>query len=119
MAYKAGTSVTEESAGTWLQRELSARRNHVLTHDPMAEHTSTMEEVLGCPTVIVCTDWPEYRALKFSKGTLVIDPYGITAKQEKESVPAQYDLSSTEGTIFSYTGQPQDAPGCVIGKVDG
>ena len=78
MAYKVNTPLTEESAGAIIQAALVERGQTVLTHDVMAEHSHTMEEVIACETVVIACDWPLYRELRFDAGTLVIDPYGVT-----------------------------------------
>jgi len=74
-AYKPGTNVTEESPASRIAKLLPGRV--IKTHDPMASHSHSLEEVLACPILIVATAWPEYAALKFSEETFLIDPMRV------------------------------------------
>jgi len=74
-AYKPGTTVTEESPASSISKFLSGRV--IKTHDPMAPHSHSLEEVLACPILIVATAWPQYAALKFPEETLLIDPMRV------------------------------------------
>ena len=80
LAYKAGTAITEESAGMALMTELRAMGRTVRVHDPliMAEH---LEEVLASRTIIVTIDSAEYRGLQVKPGQFLIDPMRITEKE--------------------------------------
>lgn len=73
MAYKVGTGVTEESAGTKLAKLLRELGRTVFTDDPTYV-VREIERALECPTVIIACPWPEYAGLRFSKGTKVIAP---------------------------------------------
>ena len=78
MAYKTGTAITEESAGTKLADWFAARRWLVKTHDPRAKCTSTVDEILKwAAVVIVACDHAEYRDLEIPEGVKLIDPYGV------------------------------------------
>src|SRR6266550_2133000 len=80
LTYKAGTAITEESAGMALMTELRAMGRTVRVHDPliMAEH---LEEVLACRTIVVTIDGAEYRGLQVKPGQFLIDPMRITEKE--------------------------------------
>jgi UDPglucose 6-dehydrogenase len=60
-AYKEGTAVTDESPGLRIKNLLPGRV--IKTHDPMAPHSHTLEEVVACDILIVATPWPEYAAI--------------------------------------------------------
>ena len=75
-AYKAGTSVADESLGTWLKMALVNAGRKVRIHDVMAPHTHSIEEVLACPVVVLATAWPEYTKLTLN-GSVLIDPMGV------------------------------------------
>ncbi len=76
LAYKAGTAITEESAGMALMTELRNMGRTVKVHDPliMAEH---LEEVLASRTIVVTIDSAEYRGLRVKPGQFLIDPMRI------------------------------------------
>lgn len=74
-AYKEGTAVTEESPGLRIKDLLQTRV--VKTHDPMAPHSHSLEEVLACDILIVATAWPEYQTLRFSETQVLIDPMHV------------------------------------------
>jgi len=83
LAYKPGTSLTDESAGMFWRHALKCRGRRVKCHDPQAEHDSTVEEVLACETVIVACPWPQYRDLRVPDGTVVLDPSDIVQTVER------------------------------------
>jgi UDPglucose 6-dehydrogenase len=83
LSYKAGTPVTEQSAGIALKQELLAKGRTVKAHDPLLAPDG-LAEVLKCRTIIVTTDCPEYRKLLyFEKETFLIDPMGVVALQSE------------------------------------
>jgi hypothetical protein len=49
----------------------------VKTHDPIAQHSHSLEEVLACPILIIATPWPEYQSLPVSEETFLIDPMRV------------------------------------------
>jgi UDPglucose 6-dehydrogenase len=77
LAYKPGTALTEESAGSYWKHTLQSSGRRVKAHDPMAPHPNKIEDVLACPTIIVACGWPEYETLNIPKTTVLIDPMGI------------------------------------------
>lgn len=78
LAYKPGTPITDEAAGSWWLQALRSRGRRVKAHDPLAPHPNELEEVLACPTVIVACGWPEYKRITVRPGTVVIDLAGET-----------------------------------------
>lgn len=80
MAYKPGTSITDESPGSRIHSLLRTQRI-VKTHDPMAPHSHSLEEVLACPILIVAAAWPEYEALSFDASTVLVDPMRVVKKR--------------------------------------
>lgn len=78
MAYKPGTTVTEESMGRKLLVALRAEGVRVVTHDPVAE--SVYADAQRCidhsTAVVIATPYPEY-AKQIYCGKLVIDPWGV------------------------------------------
>lgn len=82
LAYKAGTTVMEESAGLALKIALVGKGRNVKSHDPLiAPHG--LEGALNCRTVVVMLDCAEYRGHQFRPEQFVIDPWGITEKQKE------------------------------------
>lgn len=79
-AYKPGTSNTDESPASMISNLLQGRI--IKTHDPMAKHSHSLEEVLACSILIVATAWPEYTSLKYAKDTLLIDPMYVVKMRE-------------------------------------
>ena len=80
MAYKPGTSVTEESAGAKIAGALTHRFGIASRwHDPgvLGALGTTIEDVMGCEVVVIACPHPEYADLEFSPETRVIDPSGI------------------------------------------
>lgn len=78
-AYKAGTCITEESAGVKLRQFFVSIGRSVKQHDPLnsMEGPHSIEEVLRCPVIIVALDAPQYHNLKIPSGTRLIDPMGV------------------------------------------
>lgn len=77
-AYKPGTGITEESAGTKIAAMLPDRT--VKTHDPIAPHSHSLEEVLACDVIVVATPWPDYEKVPYADGLMGkawIDPMGV------------------------------------------
>jgi UDPglucose 6-dehydrogenase len=79
LSYKAGTSFTEDAAGMLLRQRLKATGRIVRAHDPRVA-MDELKDVLASKIVIVTTDEPEYRELRFGPDTFLIDPMAITAK---------------------------------------
>jgi UDPglucose 6-dehydrogenase len=77
MAYKPGTSLTDDSLGSWLQATLARKGYIVRTHDPLAEHTNMLDEVLSCQLLIVACAHKEYAELRIPNYKTIIDPAGI------------------------------------------
>lgn len=82
-AYKPGTPHTDRSPALRLKCYLEAKGRTVLTHDPQAAHSHTLEEVLQCETVVVMTDWPEYRELEIPATANLIDPAAVIRKNQR------------------------------------
>lgn len=82
LAYKAGTAITEESAGIALKTALMDSGRTVKVHDPLVSPQG-LEEVLACRTIVITTDCAEYRALEFGPGKTLIDPLCITETQKE------------------------------------
>lgn len=78
LAYKAGTVISEESAGMKILNALWQIKRVVKAHDPMMPETVSLETALRCHTVVVTTDAPEFRDLRFPSGTVLIDPFQVT-----------------------------------------
>lgn len=78
LAYKSGSSINECSPGEWWRQALMSRGRTVKVHDPLCEHTHTIEQVLQCATVIIACDSPEYRSITIPRDTVLIDLMGIT-----------------------------------------
>jgi UDPglucose 6-dehydrogenase len=76
LAYKPGAAIDDESPGSWWAQALRSRGRTVLTHDPVVSHTSSLEDVLACDTVIVACSCPEYSEIVVKEGAQVIDPTG-------------------------------------------
>lgn len=83
LAYKSGTSLTEESPGLALKLILESKGRTVKAHDPMVSPYN-LQDVLACSAVIVANDCVEYREVEFGPETMVIDPMGITKKSSKK-----------------------------------
>lgn len=79
IAYKAGTTVIEESAGLMLRDVLLIEKREVKIHDPLL-FPNYLKDVLDCHTIIVTMDSREYRELRFRSDQFVIDPMGIAGK---------------------------------------
>jgi UDPglucose 6-dehydrogenase len=77
LAYKPGTPIMEESAGSWWLQVLKSRGHHqVLAHDPEAAHPNTLEEVLDCDIILVACLWPDYKKITVKKDAHVVDLTG-------------------------------------------
>jgi UDP-glucose 6-dehydrogenase len=88
LAYKPGTPITDEAAGSWWLQALRSRGRTVKAHDPQAAHPNELEEVLACQTIIVACGWPEYKRITVRPGTVVIDPAGETVVEYSEATVA-------------------------------
>lgn len=91
LAYKPGTDTLRRSSALELCESLVERKHAVRAFDPAVralpatvrgvELAATAEEaMLGADAVVVCTEWPEFRQLDWSRGLksmrrpLVVDP---------------------------------------------
>lgn len=83
MAYKSGVHITDESLGIYLERKLIKHHISTKTHDPMAEHTDNLEDVVKCDIVVIACLWRDYENLEFPEDTLVIDPSNFVKIREK------------------------------------
>lgn len=81
IAYKAGTAVTEESAGLMLRDILLIEKREVKIHDPLM-FPNYLKDVLDCHTIIVTMDSSEYRDLRFRSDQFIIDPMGVTGMEK-------------------------------------
>jgi UDPglucose 6-dehydrogenase len=88
LAYKPGTPITDEAAGSWWLQALRSRGRTVKAHDPQAAHPNELEEVLACQTIIIACGWPEYKRITVRPGTVVIDPAGETVVEYSEAAVA-------------------------------
>lgn len=90
MAYKPGTSLTEESLGLWLEEHFKTLSFKVKTYDPQAECNSTVEEVLACPVVVVACAWPEFQTILQSANPRpnLVDPMNFIQCEQHNNTPA-------------------------------
>jgi UDPglucose 6-dehydrogenase len=91
LAYKPDTYITEESAGLFLAQQLKRHGYRVLVHDYGAkpsnaptlhefeymEDPATMEKREDIKVAVVCCPWPQYRSVKFARGTKVFTPWKL------------------------------------------
>jgi UDPglucose 6-dehydrogenase len=91
LSYKPDTYITEESAGLYLAQHLKRHGYKVLIHDFGATPANspslhefetladpaTLAEREDVKVVVLCCPWPQYRALKFAKNTVVVAPWKI------------------------------------------
>jgi UDPglucose 6-dehydrogenase len=85
LAYKAGTHITEEAAGTKLRLALQGLGRKVLAHDPLIP-SDRIVDVLACQTVIITTDCEQFRGLEFPESTIVIDPLAVIKEKRAATV---------------------------------
>jgi len=83
MAYKPGTSITEESLGVALEKFLRADdRCKVMTWDPLAECTDSLSDTLAHADVVVVTlPFKELENVTF-QGQIVIDCWRVVDKDQ-------------------------------------
>jgi UDPglucose 6-dehydrogenase len=91
LSYKPDTYITEESAGLYLAQQLKRHGYKVIVHDYGAkpdlapsvhefEHISnpaTLEKRDDIKLAVICCPWPQYKTVKFAKGTRVYSPWQI------------------------------------------
>jgi len=91
LSYKPDTYITEESAGLYLAQQLKRHGYKVIVHDYGAkpdlapsvhefEHISdpaTLEKRDDIKLAVICCPWPQYKTVKFAKGTKVYSPWQI------------------------------------------
>jgi UDPglucose 6-dehydrogenase len=73
-AYKPGTPCIDESPGLRIAAQLGRPTR---THDPLATHSHSLEEVLECRILIVATAHPEYESLAYREDAVLIDPMHV------------------------------------------
>jgi UDPglucose 6-dehydrogenase len=84
VAFKPGTPVVDDSAGSVLAAGLRAAGVPVVVHDPLAStpmdaaRAERIEQATWCKVVAVCTPHPEYRHLSPQRGQTFVDLWGIT-----------------------------------------
>jgi UDPglucose 6-dehydrogenase len=76
LAYKPGTTITEESAGSYFYKVLKSRSRRVYAYDPMALHPNTLEEVLGCDFILIGCSCSEFREITIHPNTKIFDVTG-------------------------------------------
>ena len=76
LAYKVGVNITDESTGTYLRDMLRHWGKVVYTHDVMADHEHSLEQVLSCPVIVIACPWKEYSMIDFAN-KIVINPWGF------------------------------------------
>jgi UDPglucose 6-dehydrogenase len=91
LSYKPDTYITEESAGLYLAQQLKRHGYKVIVHDYGAkpelapsvhefEHIpdpATLEKREDVRLAVICCPWPQYKTVKFAKGTKVYSPWQI------------------------------------------
>jgi UDPglucose 6-dehydrogenase len=91
LSYKPDTYITEESAGLYLAQQLKRNGYKVIVHDYGAkpelapsvhefEHISDpaiLEKRDDIKLAVICCPWPQYKTVKFAKGTKVFSPWKL------------------------------------------
>ena len=91
LSYKPDTYITEESAGLYLAQQLKRHGYKVIVHDYGAkpelapsvhefEHISdptSLEKRDDIKLAVICCPWPQYKTVKFAKGTRVFSPWQL------------------------------------------
>lgn len=91
IAYKPDTYITEESAGLFLAQHLKRHGHRVLVHDFGAKPSNapalhefeyvadpaTLEKRDDVKVAVICCPWPQYRSVKFARGTKVFTPWKL------------------------------------------
>jgi UDPglucose 6-dehydrogenase len=91
VSYKPDTYITEESAGLFLAQQLKRHGHRVLVHDFGAKpgnapslhefeyvaDAASFETRADIKVAVVCCPWPQYRTVKFAKGTVVFSPWKL------------------------------------------
>ena len=95
LSYKPDTGVVEESQGVALALQLAEAGYQVRVFDPLANPAaetvldgrarvapSAADAMAGATAAIVCTGWPEFKAIDWALSGLsaVIDPWGVVAE---------------------------------------
>jgi UDPglucose 6-dehydrogenase len=85
LAYKSGTSVTEESAGLYLARALAADGHDVVVHDPLVvqrelrQAKTVKEAVRGARVVAITT--PAYTRVAVESAAVVVNPWAVAVSR--------------------------------------
>ena len=120
VAYKPGSRITTGSPALLVRHLLQRRGHHVRWHDP---HVSTAGRLPEEPHVfLVGCKHPEFPAVRFPEGSVVIDPFrfipdqpGVEVVRVGQTLPAGKRLFSTNDARKPYP--PRDDPDPMILRI--